>query len=158
MAKAKILVLIVAAALLIFPCTVSADETPICRFTGTVTLDGANVPDGTVITAIIGDDEYSTTTPTGYGPSTYSIAVQPPTGTNYPDGTSVFFRIDSYPAQQTRTLQNGENMRCDLTASTTHTQAESQNAWLIFGLVAASIIEILLFGGVARIAIRNWNS
>jgi hypothetical protein len=94
MAKARVLVLMVAAALLIFPCTASADDQPVCRFSGIVTVDGANVPDGTVITVIVEDDEYTTTTPTGYGPSTYSIAIYPPDGTSYPDGTAVSFKIN----------------------------------------------------------------
>lgn len=165
MAKARVLVLMVAAALLIFPCTASADDQPVCRFTGTATLDSANVPDGTVITAIIGNDEYTTTTPTGYGPSTYSIAIQPPGGTHYPDGTAVSFKIDGFAAHQTGILHNGENIRRDLTASTGSTSiptppsgsATSSNAWLIVGLVAASIVEVLLVVGVARIVISNWN-
>lgn len=165
MAKARVLVLMVAAALLIFPCIASAEDQPICRFTGTVTLDGANVPDGTVITAIVEDDEYTTTTPTGYGPSTYSIAIYPPEGTSYSDGTAVFFKIDGHAADQTGILQNGQNIRRDLTASAGSTpiptppsgSATSSNAWLIVGLVAASIVEVLLVGGVARIAVSDWN-
>ncbi|MCJ7523018.1 MAG: hypothetical protein MUP21_12505 [Dehalococcoidia bacterium] len=165
MAKARVLVLMVAAALLILPCTASADDPLICRFTGTVTLDSANVPNGTVITAIVEDDEYTTATPTGYGPSTYSIAIQPPDGKSYPDGTAVSFRIDGHAADQTGILQNGQNIRRDLTASTGSTpiptppsgSATSSNAWLIVGLVAASIVEVLLVGGVARIAVSNWN-
>ncbi len=165
MAKARVLVLMVAAALLIFPCIASAEDQPVCRFSGIATLDGTNVPDGTIITAIVEDDEYTTATPTGYGPSTYSIAIQPPDGKSYPDGTAVSFRIDGHAADQTGILQNGQNIRRDLTASTGSTpiptppsgSATSSNAWLIVGLVAASIVEVLLVGGVARIAVSDWN-
>ena len=165
MNKVRVFVLMVAAALLILPCTASADDPLICRFTGTVTLDGANVPDGTVITAIVEDDEYTTATPTGYGPSTYSITIYPPDGTSYPDGTAVSFRIDGHAADQTGILQNGQNIRRDLTASAGSTpiptppsgSATSSNAWLIVGLVAASIAEVLLVVGVARIAVSDWN-
>ncbi len=157
MTKVRALVFIAAVVLLICQFTASADDSPICRFTGIATLDGANVPDGTVITAIIGNDEYSTITPTGYGPSTYSTAIYPPEGIIYPDGTAVYFTVDGYKAQQTGTLYNGENIRCDLTATTTPTQAAPTNIWLIFGLVAASIVEVLLVGGVARIVLRSWN-
>lgn len=165
MAKARVLVLMVAAALFIFPCIASAEDQPVCRFSGIATLDGANVPDGTIITAIVEDDEYTTTTPTGYGPSTYSIAIYPPDGKSYSDGTTVSFKIDGHAADQTATLQNGQNIRRDLTASTGSTStptppsgsATSSNAWLIVGLVAASIVEVLLVGGVARIAVSDWN-
>jgi hypothetical protein len=165
MYKIRVFVLIVAVAFLIFPCIASAEDQSVCRFSGIATLDGANVPDGTVITAIIGNDEYWTTTPTGYGSSTYSIAIQPPDGKSYPDGTAVSFRIDGHAADQTATLQNGQNIRCDLTASTGSTStptppsgsATSSNAWLIVGLVATSIVEVLLVGGVARIVVSDWN-
>ena len=165
MNKVRVFVLMVAAALLIFPCIASAEDQPVCRFSGIATLDGTNVPDGTVITAIVEDDEYTTATPTGYGPSTYSITIYPPDGTSYPDGTAVSFRIDGHAADQTGILQNGQNIRRDLTASAGSTpiptppsgSATSSNAWLIVGLVAASIAEVLLVVGVARIAVSDWN-
>ncbi|MFC1848488.1 hypothetical protein ACFLXV_04185, partial [Chloroflexota bacterium] len=87
MVKAGVMLLTAVAALLVLPCAASADETAACSFAGTVTLDGADVPDGTVVKALIGDDEFTTTTPTGYGSSTYSITIQSPEGTTYPEGT-----------------------------------------------------------------------
>ena len=159
-------ILIILSTILIAPYLVSADETYICRFAGTVQLNGEAVPDGTVITAIVGDDEYTTTTPTGYGPSTYSVAVHPPGGVSYPDGTAVHFKIHSLPADQTSALKQGKNIRLDLTATgmlpTPYSPVPSTpsglNTGLLVGLIFACIAEITVVGGVAYIVIHDWNS
>ena len=91
---------------------------PPCRFHGTVQLDGAGVPDGTVITVIVASDGYTTTTAeTVYGPSTYAIKIVPSAGTAYAEGTAITFMIGSYTADQTGSWEKGGNIELNLTAS-----------------------------------------
>ncbi|MGB2885401.1 MAG: hypothetical protein WBC47_07445 [Dehalococcoidia bacterium] len=90
---------------------------PPCRFHGTVKLNGANVADGTIIKAIIDGDEYTTTTPAVYGPSTYALKIVPAVG--YAEGTAITFMIGAYTATQTGSWETGGNIELDLTASTT---------------------------------------
>lgn len=171
MIKAFVLLVIAVTALLAFPCTVHGDEAVTCTFAGTVALDGAEVVDGTVIKAIIGAYEYSTITPTGYGPSTYKIIIQTSDGHNYSDGTEVTFTIDGYFADQTGAFQAGGIIRLDLSATTSgerqptpppdiehqDDQDESPGLGLIFGLVLACIVEVSMVAGVAYITIQEWN-
>ena len=168
MIKVPVLLLIVVTALLAIPCNVHSDEAFTCTFAGTVTLNGAEVVDNTVVKAIIGDDEYMTTTPTGYGDSTYSITIQPTDGHHYPDGTEVSFTIDGYFADQTGVIQAGEVIRLDLSASKSgerqptptpdiEDQTGSPGLGLIFGLVLACIVEVSMVAGVAYITIQEWN-
>ena len=152
-----IAVLLASAALLLFAATASPDSPPACYFAGTVKLDGADVADGTVITATIEGVEYTTATPTGYGASTYAIAIQQEAGTYYADGTIVAFKINAYAADQTGTWQAGQNIRLDLTASTTPSPALSTNIWLIVGLIVACVVEASLVGTVAYLTISKWN-
>ena len=89
-----------------------------CRFRGTIQLNGANVADGTIVTAIIAGDEYTTMTPAeGYGPSTYAIKIIPPEGTSYTAGAVVTFKIGDYTAVQTGSWVIGGNVELNLTAS-----------------------------------------
>ena len=175
MANVRVLVILAAVAFLLLPSIASADVPPSCHFAGTVKLDGADVADGTTVTATIEGDEYTTITPTGWGTSTYSVVIQPPEGTYYPNGTKVTFKVNGYAAHQTGTFQAGENIRLDLTASTGTTPATTPtpaltptpnsspepgpptNVWLIVGLVIACIAEASVVGGVAYIAFSNWN-
>jgi hypothetical protein len=91
-----------------------------CRFRGTVQLNGANVADGTIITAIVAGDEYTTVTPEeDYGPSTYAIKIIPPEGTAYTAGAVVTFKIGDYTADQTGAWAIGGNIELNLTASST---------------------------------------
>ena len=92
---------------------------PPCRFHGTVQLNGADVADGTIITVIIDGDEYTTTTPAVYGPSTYAIKIVPAAGAAYAEGAAVTFMIGDYTAAQTGGWETGGNIELDLTASTT---------------------------------------
>lgn|GEM_PF-4467001 len=111
--------LLVLSALFILPVAVSAQgpPTPPCRLYGTVQLEGAPVPDGTVITATIAGDTYTTTTPAIYGSSTYVIKLDPLPGTSYNEGAQVTFKIGNYNADQTGNWEFGDNTRLDLTAS-----------------------------------------
>jgi len=92
-----------------------------CRFHGTVRLDGAEVSDGTVITATIEGEIHTITTPAPavYGPSTYAIKIAPLGDTPYNDGTAIIFMIGDYTAAQTGTWVAGGNVELNLTASAT---------------------------------------
>lgn len=137
--------------------TALSDGTPSCSFAGIVKLNGADVPDGTVITATVEGDEYTTTTPTGYGASTYAILIQTPTGKYYPEGVEVVFQVNGYATVETGTWQPGQNIRLDLTASSAASPATvSPNTWLIFALVIACIVEVSVVGAVANIVVRRW--
>lgn len=144
MVKVRALLLFAALALVFFTSSASATGRPRCQFTGTVKLDGDDVPGGTLITAIVDGDEYHTHTPTGHGSSRYAITIRPPEGKDYPDGTEVAFKISGYWADQTGTFRAGANVGLGLTASTT-VPAASANVWVIIGLVLGAMVV----GGVA---------
>ena len=161
MPKAALILLLALVALVTITGEAAADKTGACRFTGTVKLDGADVPDGTVITALVGDDVYTTTTPTGYGPSTYSVEVRPPDGEGYTEGTRVRFTIDGYAADQVGSFQDGENIRWDLTgvrtaAPPTPTSDSSPGTSLVALIAVVFIAQVSAFGGVAYIAVSEW--
>jgi hypothetical protein len=92
-------------------------SSPPCRFHGTVTLNGANVADGTVVMALIWAYGYTTTTTTVNGTSTYSIIMPKAQGNSY-EGQAVTFRVGSDTASQTSTWTMGGNILVNLTAST----------------------------------------
>ena len=157
MAKIFLVILLASMHLLLSGIALS-EGTPSCSFAGSVEFNGADVADGTVITAIVQGDEYTTTTPTGYGASTYTIVIQMLSGKHYPEGAEVAFEINGYAAAQTGTWQPGQNIRLDLTASTAPTSAASPNTWLVFALVIACIVEVSVVGAVAYIVVRRWSS
>ena len=97
--------------------TAAADDSPSCRFSGTVHTEGSEVAGGTLITAVIEGDEFHTHTPTGYGYSTYSITIKPPQGKNYPDGAEIRFEINGHPADQTSTFTSWGNFELNLSAA-----------------------------------------
>ena len=92
MTKVRLLALLAVVALVLFPAIAFAQGAPQlpCAFHGTVQVNGANVADGTVITATIGNDTYTTTT----SDSTYRVVIAQPEGKNY-DGLTVTFMIGS---------------------------------------------------------------
>jgi hypothetical protein len=120
MSNLKILVSIVVAVFFLLPAmTFAQGAQPPCRFYGAVQLDGYDVPDGTVITAIIEGVPYSTTTPeAAYGPSTYVLKIEPSAGAFYNYGTQIYFKIDDHVAKETATWESGSNIELNLTAST----------------------------------------
>jgi len=120
MSNLKILVSIVVAVFFLLPAmTFAQGAQPPCRFYGTVQVDGYDVPDGTVITAIIEGVPYSTTTPeAAYGPSTYVLKIEPSAGAFYNYGTQIYFKIDDHVAKETATWESGNNTELNLTAST----------------------------------------
>lgn len=122
----KVLFLISAVILLLYPIIALAQGPALpCRFHGTVQLDNATVPDGTIITAIIEGDTYTTSTPSVYGNSTYAITIVPPGNVTYTDGTAVTFLIGGYYVMETGTWETGLNLVLNLTASSTVTSTPS---------------------------------
>ena len=91
---------------------------PPCRFHGTVTLNGANVADGTVVTVIIAGYGYPTNTVTVGGASMYSITIPKAQGISY-EGQAVSFRVGSATAIQVAAWTMGGNVLVNLIASTT---------------------------------------
>ena len=91
---------------------------PPCRFRGMVQLNLTNVPDATVITAIIDGIGYTATTPAaGYGPSTFVVLIPKPEGRSF-DGKTVTFKVGNYMAAQTASWTMGGNVLVNLIAST----------------------------------------
>jgi hypothetical protein len=115
MAKVKLLALLAVVALVLFPAIAFAQGAPQlpCAFHGTVQVNGANVADGTVITATIGNDTYTTTT----SDSTYRVVIAQPEGKNY-DGLTVTFKIGSDTVTQTGTWSMGGNVAVNLSRGT----------------------------------------
>jgi hypothetical protein len=117
MTKLRLLALLAVVALVLFPAIAftqgGAPQLP-CAFHGTVQVNGQDVADGTIITAMIGNATYTTTTPSAAGASTYKIVIAQPTGVNY-DGMTVSFKIGNATASQTGTWQMGENLTLNLT-------------------------------------------
>ena len=101
--------------------TVTANFSPVppsCRFWGTAQLDGADVPIGTTISALINGDTYTTTTPAVVWPgleSTYQLVVGS-SGSDYAEGTVITFMIGNRTADQTATWVIGGNIELNLSA------------------------------------------
>ena len=118
MTKMRLLALLAVVALVLFP-TIAFAETPPtqpCRFYGTVQVDGADVEDGTIITAWIDGNETATTTtpgPAEYGDSSYQISIIEPAGKTF-DGKPVTFKIGASGAEQTGTWTLGIGFKLDL--------------------------------------------
>jgi len=119
MTKVRLLALLAVVALVLFPAIAFAQGglQPPCAFHGTVLANGANVADGTVITATIGNTSYTATTTTAAGASTYRIVIAQPETGSY-DGVTVTFMIGSATAGQTSTWQMGGNVALNLTKGT----------------------------------------
>ena len=145
MLKIRVLLLLTCAATILFTATALAEGQAGCSFSGTVSLDDAQVAGGTRITAVIEGDEYNTHTAIST-PSKYFITVRAPEGKTYPDGAKVTFKVNGYTAKQKGVFKAGTSQKLDLTASTTSAlQGVFQNSWGIVGLV----IALLAAGGAA---------
>lgn len=122
------------------------------------------MPDGTIVKATIEGDEYTAVTPTGYGPSTYSVEILPPDGTAYADGTQVLFTVDGHPADPAGIFRSGENIRWDLnvvasliSGSLLTTESSASALWIVL-LALACVAQASVVGGVAYIAVTDWNT
>ena len=139
MTKLRVVVLLAVVALLLFPALALADTPPEppCRFYGTVTVDGAGVADGTVITAMIGGDQLTAATPAeGYSTSTYAIKIG--VDTEYTEGATVTFMIGDRAAAQTGTWAKGGNIEVNLTAGQAGPQAGAITDVQVTSLAAGS--------------------
>ena len=93
-------------------------------FYGTVEVDGANVPGGTIISAWIDGVQYAQGTTSFYaGDSVYGIDVpgdhpDTPEKDGGVDGDTITFRIGDLGADQTGTWNGGSNVQLNLTAGT----------------------------------------
>jgi len=115
MTKVRLLALLAVVALVLFPALAFAqgELQPPCRFHGTVTINGGNMPDGTLITAMIGNDTYSATT--DFTASTYSVTI--PWKEGY-GGMAVTFKIGSDAVTQKGTWSMGGNEPVNLIKGT----------------------------------------
>ena len=139
MTKLRVVVLLAVVALLLFPALALADTPPEppCRFYGTVTVDGAAVADGTVITAMIEGDQLTTATPAeGYSTSTYAIKIG--VDTEYTEGATVTFMIGDRAAAQTGTWAKGANIEVNLSAGQAGPQAGAITDVQVTSLAAGS--------------------
>jgi hypothetical protein len=111
MTKVRLLALLAVVALVLLPALAVAQEPPQlpCGFYGTVKVSGADVADGTVITATIDGDTYTATTTN----SVYSIIIAQPEGKAY-EGKTVTFKISDDLADQTATWTMGGNVAVSL--------------------------------------------
>ena len=118
MTKMRLLALLAVVALVLFPTIALAEAAPVqpCRFYGTVQENGANVDDGTIISAMIGGAEVATTTTpaAGYGASSYAITIAQTGNTTF-EGKTVTFKIGAKSAEQTGTWTLGGNTKLNLT-------------------------------------------
>ena len=96
-----------------------------CRFHGVVQANGAEVPDGTLITAKIDGDVFSSVTPSPYGDSTFWLEISPPAGTDYAEGEAITFSVGGYPADQVGQWEAGGNLELSLEASVVYGDANA---------------------------------
>lgn len=89
-----------------------------CRFYGKVQIDGADVPGGTTVSAVIEGDIHTTFTPSIYGTSTYALTIVPTEGLYYAEQTPITLLIGDLIADQTATWVTGGNFPLDLSAAT----------------------------------------
>lgn len=115
MTKLRLLALLAVVALVLFPAMALAQGPGLpCRFHGTVYVDGVEVADGTVITATVEGDTYTTTTPSVYGDSTYWLEIAPDVGVTYTEGAEITFMIGDQAVTQTGTWEAGGNFELNL--------------------------------------------
>src|SRR4030042_7657 len=115
MTKLRLLALLAVVAFVLLPAIAVAQGglQPPCRFHGTAQVDGANVADGTVITATVDGTEYTATTTA----SSYAVTIAQPEGKSY-EGLTVTFKIGANSASQTATWTTGGNVAVNLTEGT----------------------------------------
>ncbi len=114
MTKLRLFVLLAVVALVLFPAMAVAQPPLPCRVHGTVLLDGEDVAGNTTITATIGNDTYTTQTPSVYGASTYLLEIAPEEGTQYTAGETITFMIGARAAAQTSAWETGGNIELNL--------------------------------------------
>ena len=113
MKKSKILVLLTIVALfLAIPAVTLAQAPPLARFAGTAMVDDATAPDGTMVSAMIGDVEVASGTVSG---GNYLLTVVQPPGDDFV-GASIMFMIGDMMAGESSMWAAGLSEPLDLTA------------------------------------------
>ncbi len=113
MKKPKILVLLTIVALfLAIPAVALAQAPPLARFAGTAMVDDATAPDGTMVSAMIGDVEVASGTVSG---GKYLLTVVQPPGDDFV-GAALMFMIGDMMAGESSTWGAGLSEPLDLTA------------------------------------------
>ena len=113
MKKSKILVLLTIVALfLAIPAVALAQAPPLARFAGTAMVDDAAAPDGTMVSAMIGDVEVASGTVSG---GNYLLTVVQPPGDDFV-GASIMFMIGDMMAGESSTWAAGLSEPLHLTA------------------------------------------
>ncbi len=144
MTKVRLFVLLAVVALVLFPVMAVAQPPLPCRFHGTVQLDGADVAGNTTITATIGNDTYTTQTPSVYGDSTYLLEIAPPEGTSYADGTAITFMIGARTATQASAWETGGNVELNLSSGAATTPTDG-------GAITDVVVTTLAAGASATV-------
>jgi len=118
--------------LLTFPTTVCAVPPLPSSLYGTVTFNGATIPDGTSVEALISGMVYATTLTVTYeGKSVYALDVPgDDPGTDAVEGGRegdlIQFKIGGIPASQTAVWRSGTNVNLDLAAESVSTPLPPQ--------------------------------
>ena len=113
MKKTKILVLLMIVALfLAIPAVTLAQAPPLARFAGTAMVDDATAPDGTMVSAMIGEVEVASGTVAG---GKYLLTVVQPPGDDFV-GAAIMFMIGDMMAGESSTWAAGLSEPLDLTA------------------------------------------
>ena len=113
MKKSKILVLLTIVALfLAIPAVALAQAPPLARFAGTAMVDDAAAPDGTMVSAMIGDVEVASGSVSG---GNYLLTVVQPPGDDFV-GASIMFMIGDMMAGESSTWAAGLSEPLHLTA------------------------------------------
>ena len=112
MKKPKILVLLTIVALfLAIPAVTLAQAPPLARFAGTAMVDDATAPDGTMVSAMIGDVVVSGTVSDGK----YLLQIVQPPGEDF-TGAAIMFMIGDMMAGESSPWAAGLSERLDLSA------------------------------------------
>ncbi len=123
--KNLVSLILVLASLLVPSMTAQAFPALPSSFYGVVSYNGKNVPDGTVVEALINDQVIAQGFSQTYeGKSVYSLDVngddsQTPGKEGGVDGDEVYFRVGGLDAGQTGTWHSGTNVELDLTVTST---------------------------------------
>ena len=113
MKKPKILVLLAIVALVLaIPAVTLAQAPPLARFAGTAMVDDGTAPDGTMVSAMIGEVEVASGTVSG---GKYLLTVVQPPGDDFV-GASIMFMIGDMMASESSTWAPGWSEPLDLTA------------------------------------------
>ena len=117
-------------------------------FYGTVKVNGANVPDGTVIQALVGGEVHAEGfTQTYEGNSFFALDVAgDDIGTaaldGGRDGDTIQFKIGGLPADQTAVWHGGMNVRLDLTAASSEPLSTPQATPRAIPTQTAMVIQV----------------